>query len=102
MNPEEKSEQNWSFKSDDESVQEIFKDRTVRKMFDLKKGKFYTTDQVADILNVEKEVIRDLIRRRELFAIKIGKAYRVTESDIQDFLHERYTPVIRSKKPDNK
>lgn len=102
MNPEEKSEQNWSFKSDDESVQEIFKDRTVRKMFDLKKGKFYTTDEVADILNVEKEVIRDLIRRNELFAIKIGKAYRVTESDIQDFLHERYTPVIRSKKPDNK
>lgn len=100
MNPEEKTEQNWSFTSDEESVQEIVKDRTVRKMFDLKKGKFYTTDQVADILNVEKEVIRDLIRRRELFAIKIGKAYRVTESDIQDFLYERYTKVKGSENPD--
>jgi excisionase family DNA binding protein len=36
-------------------------------------------------------VIRDLIRKGELYAIKIGKSYRITDSDLQEFLADRYT-----------
>jgi len=98
MSSEEKPGLHWSEATDTTTVPQIFKDRTVRKMFDLETEKFYTTDEVAAKLNVDKEVIRDLIRKEELFAIKIGKAYRITESDIQDFLYERYTRVNRGDK----
>ena len=70
---------------------ELAKEREFRKYFELEKGKFLRTDSVAEILDIEPEVIRDLIRKGELYAIKIGKSYRVTEADLQEFLFQRYT-----------
>ena len=70
---------------------ELAKEREFRKSFELEKGKFLRTDAVAEILDIEPEVIRDLIRKGELYAIKIGKSYRVTEADLQEFLFQRYT-----------
>ena len=70
---------------------QLSQDRKVRSCFELKKGKFFRTDTVAEILDVEPEVIRELIRRKELSAIKIGKSYRITERDLQEFLNARYT-----------
>ena len=72
-------------------ILELAKEREFRKNFELEKGKFFRTDTVAEILDIEPEVIRDLIRKGELFAIKIGKSYRVTEADLQEFLFQRYT-----------
>ncbi|MDX8551803.1 helix-turn-helix domain-containing protein [Methanospirillum purgamenti] len=66
-------------------------ERKVRNCFELEKGKFFRTDTVAEILDIEPEVIRDLIRKKELSAIKIGKSYRITEADLQEFLSSRYT-----------
>lgn len=67
-------------------------ERAVRKKFALEEGLFHSTEEVAKILAVREEVIRELIRRRELPALKIGKAYRISEDDLQVFLNDRYTP----------
>jgi excisionase family DNA binding protein len=99
MTSEENPENNWSFReSVPNYIETLTKDRIVRKMFDLEVEKFYTTDEVAEKLNIEKEVIRDLIRKSELYAIKIGKSYRITDSDLQEFLIDRYTRNKRSEK----
>ncbi|MCA1917330.1 helix-turn-helix domain-containing protein [Methanospirillum hungatei] len=93
---------NQNFNSDSESdsgpyIVQLSPERKVRNCFELKKGKFFRTDTVADILDIEPEVIRDLIRKNELSAIKIGKSYRIAESDLQEFLNERYTMKTRRK-----
>jgi excisionase family DNA binding protein len=70
-------------------------ERAVRKRFSLDEGNFLSTEEVARVLGVKEEVIRDLIRKRELPAIKIGKAYRIFEEDLQVFLNDRYTPHLK-------
>ena len=49
----------------------------------------YTADQVAEILNLHPKTVRRFIRQGKLKARKIGKQWRVLESDLQFFLgHE--------------
>ena len=93
MTIHQESEETWRFEGDPipSYLSDLAHDREIRKKFELSTEKFYTTEEVADILKIEKEVIRDYIRKGELFAIKIGKAYRITDSDLQEFLHRRYT-----------
>jgi len=78
-------------------IVQLSPERKVRNYFELKKGKFFRTDTVAEILDIEPEVIRDLIRKKELSAIKIGKSYRIAESDLQEFLQARYTMKPKEK-----
>jgi excisionase family DNA binding protein len=47
---------------------------------------FYAIPEVAERLKVKEELIRELIRRGELHAFRIGKAYRITDDDIDDYL----------------
>lgn len=49
----------------------------------------YSTDEVAEILSVPKSTIRLWIRNGKLTALKLGRSYRVRESDLQVFLKER-------------
>jgi excisionase family DNA binding protein len=35
---------------------------------------------------VKEELVRELIRRGELHAFRIGKAYRITDDDIDEYL----------------
>lgn len=44
--------------------------------------KVYTPEQVADILQLSKNTVYDLIQRGEIIAKKIGKVYRVPASSI--------------------
>ncbi|MDD5147397.1 MAG: helix-turn-helix domain-containing protein [Candidatus Daviesbacteria bacterium] len=44
--------------------------------------KVYTPEQVANILQLSKNTIYDLIQRGEIIAKKIGKVYRVPASSI--------------------
>lgn len=93
MTLDEKPGENWEFtKNGAPYLVELNTDRKIRKMFELREGIFLSTEEVAKILSVKDEVVRDLIRRRELPALKIGKAYRIVETDLQVFLNERYTP----------
>ena len=49
-------------------------------------AKLYTLQEVADILRVSRQTIYNYVTAKRLKASKIGKEYRVTEEDLQDFL----------------
>ena len=48
--------------------------------------KLYTLQEVADVLRVSRQTIYNYVTAKRLKASKIGKEYRVTEEDLQDFL----------------
>lgn len=45
-----------------------------------------TIHDVAEKLNVDERTIRELIRKNELRAIKVGKEWRVTEDDLDAYV----------------
>ena len=53
--------------------------------------KFFTTEQVANILQVHPFTILKFIKSGKLQGIKIGRVYRIKESAIDSFLEERMT-----------
>jgi len=98
MTDQKKTGENWQFQNGNPSyLDELTRERAIRKRFDLREGIFLSTEDVAKILSVKEEVVRDLIRKRELPAIKIGKSYRIVETDLQIFLNDRYTPHLPGK-----
>lgn len=50
--------------------------------------KFFTTEQVANILQVHPFTILKFIKQGRLKGIKLGRVYRIKESDMKDFLEE--------------
>lgn len=48
--------------------------------------KFFTTEQVANILQVHPFTILKFIKEGKLRGIKLGRVYRIKESDVQEFL----------------
>ena len=46
----------------------------------------YTTQQVADILQLKPKTIREYIKQGKIRAYKIGKSWRVTEEDLKEFI----------------
>lgn len=59
---------------------------------------YYTTQQIANMLGVKNVItIRRWIMKRWLTAIKMGKEYRITKTDLEKFLEDRKTDK-RSKK----
>lgn len=64
------------------------------------KEKFFTTEQVANILQVHPFTILKFIKQGKLKGIKLGRVYRIKESDINMFLEDRMTPGAKgSEKP---
>ena len=53
--------------------------------------KLLSTKQDADMLGLHEETIRQYIKRGELLAIRLGKEYRIRESEVERFLQERQT-----------
>lgn len=49
---------------------------------------YFSVNQMADKLGMSQKGIRDLIHRHNLPASKIGKAYRIKESDFIKFFEE--------------
>ncbi len=56
---------------------------------------FYAIPEVAEKLKIKEELVRELIRRGELHAYRIGKAYRITDDDIDDYLRSCSTRAER-------
>jgi excisionase family DNA binding protein len=52
-----------------------------------------STDDVADYLMVSPVTIRRFVKRGDLSAYQIGNEYRFQESDIQEFINNRYVPA---------
>lgn len=53
-----------------------------------------TIHDVAAQLNVDERTVRELIRKNELRAIKVGKEWRVTEADLDNYVngHANFDP----------
>ena len=49
-------------------------------------SKFYTCQQVAEMLNVNKELIWKHIRDGKLTVVKFGREYRVREEDLNIYI----------------
>ena len=57
-----------------------------------------TIHDVASNLNVDERTVRELIRKNELRAIKIGKEWRVTEKDLEAYVDGHANcPAIRNE-----
>lgn len=54
-------------------------------------SKMYTCADVAERYGVQIITVWDWIRKKKLAAMKIGKEYRVKESDLEQFENERRT-----------
>jgi excisionase family DNA binding protein len=50
-----------------------------------------TPEQVAEFLQVDRETIYRLIRRRQLAATKVGRSYRIRREDLDTFLSANST-----------
>ena len=53
--------------------------------------KFLTTEQVANILQVHPFTILKFHKEGKLKGVKLGRVYRIKESDVREFLEERMT-----------
>ena len=53
--------------------------------------RFLTTEQVANILQVHPFTILKFIRGGKLKGIKLGRVYRIKESDVHEFLDNAST-----------
>ncbi len=52
---------------------------------------FLTVAEVADHMRVSTMTIYRLIKAGELSSVRVGKSYRIRESDLDDYLRKRYT-----------
>jgi len=53
---------------------------------------FLLTKEVAKLLKVSEEHIRELIRRRKLRAFKVSRrsGYRISRKDLERFIEDKY------------
>lgn len=53
-------------------------------------NKFYTTEEVAEILQLKTPItVRRWIMKRKISAVKLGKEYRISKTDLQEFIERR-------------
>jgi excisionase family DNA binding protein len=53
--------------------------------------KFYTVQEVADILQVHWQSVLTYIKSGKLEAVKLGKGYRISETALQRFIADHST-----------
>jgi len=56
-----------------------------------KTARFLTAGEVAELLRVSTMTVYRIIKAGELAAVRVGKSYRVRETDVDRYLAERYT-----------
>lgn len=55
--------------------------------------KFYSLEQIAELLGVNYQLVYKLVRAGDLPAVRVGKVYRVLEADLRDYIQTgRSTP----------
>ncbi len=53
--------------------------------------KFYTVQEVADLLQVHWQSVLNYIKSGKLEAVKLGKGYRISETALQKFMANHST-----------
>lgn len=62
-----------------------------------KTGESYKTiEQVAELLNVSYQTVRDMIVSGKLKAFKAGRQWRIKESELDRYIESRSTSLIHS------
>lgn len=56
-------------------------------------NRFYTIDQVAEILELHHKTVRKFIKEGELKANKVGKQWRISQSDLKIFMKDRNSDI---------
>jgi len=57
----------------------------------MSRGRFLTPREVADLLRVSSMTVYRLIKSGELRAVRVGKAYRILEEDVDAYVADRFT-----------
>ena len=52
---------------------------------------WYSPQEIADLLGLKVDTIREYIRKKQLPAYKFGRDYRVKKEDYEEFLKKRRT-----------
>jgi excisionase family DNA binding protein len=55
------------------------------------KARFLTVQEVADMLRVSSMTVYRLIKNNELPAVRVGRSFRVRDTDVDAYLASRYT-----------
>jgi excisionase family DNA binding protein len=62
--------------------------------------RFYSVDQVADLLGLHVRTIRNYVRDGRLHAVRIGKQYRIAHADLEAFTGARVqAPAHEPERP---
>ncbi|MBA7519189.1 hypothetical protein ES705_11264 [subsurface metagenome] len=48
--------------------------------------KFFTVENLSDILDISKGAVRDYLRKEKIASIKVGQRFWVSEKNLSDFL----------------
>lgn len=51
----------------------------------------YTLEEVADIIGVSRRTVYNYVKAKQIKAVKIGRAWRVTDKALADFLEQGTT-----------
>lgn len=60
------------------------------KPADMHDVKFLTIAEVAAMMRVSKMTVYRLVHSGELPAVRVGRSFRVTESDVDDYLRKSF------------
>lgn len=58
----------------------------------------YTVDEVAKILKVEVRTVQEWLKTDKMLGFVVGKEWRVSESQLQDFINKGGTGKITRKR----
>jgi len=64
----------------------------------MEESKVYTIPEVAEMLRIDPTTVSRLIHRGKINAYKIGKLYRIPKIELDRFLYDTNTNVLKAKK----
>lgn len=62
-------------------------------------ARLYSPQEVADVLGLHVRTVRGYVRDGRLKAVRIGKQYKIAESDLEEFTGRPVTPPARETAP---
>lgn len=75
-------------KNDMPRTLKIKKDLKIKELENDNSQKFYTVNQIAEMLQLDPQTIRTKIKEDKLKSYKIGNNYRISQKQLQDFLQK--------------
>jgi excisionase family DNA binding protein len=57
---------------------------------DISEVKFLTIAEVASVMRVSKMTVYRLVHNGELPAVRVGRSFRVSEDDVNDYLRKSF------------